>query len=150
MATISIKILRVNHIAMSLHRLVRELERAGDRILRDEVGLSYSRTLVLLAIDIEGAMSQQTLATWLGSTAPAVTGLLRELTADDLVSVQQDERNRRRNTITLTAEGERVIRRARARLDQRFQELLRLADVEEAPLQEALTRIETTMRKASA
>lgn len=134
---------------MSLHRLVRGLERAGDRILRDEVGLSYSRTLVLLAIDTEGAMSQQQLAAWLGSTEPAVTGLLRELTADGLVSVQPDARNRRRNTVDLSAEGQRVIRRARTRLDERFRDLLHLAGVEEAPLQQALTRIETAMQEAS-
>ncbi|WP_308467608.1 MarR family winged helix-turn-helix transcriptional regulator [Rathayibacter soli] len=139
----------MNHIVMSLHRLVRELARAGDRILRDEVGLSYSRTLVLLAIDSEGAMSQQALANWLGSTAPAVTGLLRELTADGFVSVRPDERNRRRNTVGLTAEGQRVIRLARGRLDERFRDLLRLAGVEEAPLQQSLTRIEAVMQGAS-
>lgn len=133
-----------------MHRLVRELGRAGDRILRDEVGLSYSRTLLLLAIDIEGPMSQQALAAWLGSTAPAVTGLLRQLTADGLVSVQQDQRNRRRNTVGLTSEGERVIRAARAILDERFRDLLRRAGVEEDLLQQALTRIEATMRDASA
>lgn len=139
----------MNETAMCLHRLVRELERAGDRFLREEVGISYSRTLLLLAIDVEGPMSQRALANRLGSTAPAVTGLLRELTADRLVLVQEDERNRRRNAVSLTEEGQRVIRAARECLDKRFRGLLHSAGVEEAPLQEALTRIEITMQELS-
>ena len=140
------KILSVNRVAFLLHRLARELERAGDRILRAEVGLSYSRALVLLAVEHEGPMSQQDLASWVGSTEPAVSSLLRELTPQELVAVREDENNRRRNVVSLTPEGQLAIRSARVLLERRFEDLASKAQVDSDLLFAALTERWTNLR----
>ena len=139
------KFLTVKQVVLVLHRLVRDLDRAGDRILRAELGLSYSRALLLVALDLEGPMSQQELADWLSTSGPAVTGLLRALSADDLVLVSEDQRNRRRNVVQLTADGRRIVRAARRLLDRRFDDLLHTSGVDSGRLLEALGRIEATM-----
>ncbi|MEC3914452.1 MarR family winged helix-turn-helix transcriptional regulator [Nocardia sp. CDC160] len=138
----------MNEAAILMNRIAGDLARAGDRILRAELGISYSRVLVLLALDLDGPASQQDLARWLGSTAPAVTGLLGELSAAGYVQVSADPDNRRRNRVDLTGEGQRIIRAARALLDRSFDELLRKADVDGAVLVTALSRIAATIQKA--
>lgn len=138
----------MNESAILLHRIARDLARAGDRILRAELGISHSRALVLLALDLDGAVSQQDLARWLGSTAPAVTPLLGELSAAGYVEVTTDPANRRRNRVSLTDKGRRTVRAARTMLDHRFDELLRKSDVDGEVLLTALSRIATTIQKA--
>lgn len=137
----------MNQVPILLHRLVRNLDRTGDRILKAALGLSMSRALVLLAIDVDGPMTQRDLASWVGSTAPAVTSLLRELRADGLVSIREDEDNRRRKVVSLTAEGRRTIRSARRLLDQRFDELLRRAGIDGDKLLDAVARLADTVEE---
>lgn len=142
------KILIMN-VPFILHRLVRDLDRAGDRMLRAELDLSYSRALVLLALDVEGSMSQHELASWVGSTSPAVTGLLRELTASGYVWVVNDRENRRKNVVDLTAKGREVAQRARSLLDHRFGALLRESQVDGDRLAADLARLNGLLRKSA-
>ena len=92
-------------------------------------------------------MSQQDLASWVGSTEPAVSSLLRELTPQGLVAVREDENNRRRNVVSLTPEGQLAIRSARVLLERRFEDLASKAQVDSDLLFAALTRIETRIQE---
>jgi DNA-binding MarR family transcriptional regulator len=124
-----------------LHRVVAAMDRAGDRILRESLGLSHSRAVLLLVVERSGPLSQAALADELGCTQPAVTALLGEVSRDGHVEVRVDDTNRRRRIVSLTPSGRTTVAAAIAILDQRFTQLLATAGVDEAVLHAQLAAI---------
>jgi DNA-binding MarR family transcriptional regulator len=135
--------------SLLLHRVVAALDRAGDRALRSELDISHSRAVLLLLVDREGPISQHDLAERLGCTDPAVTALLREVSRDGLVEVSVDLANRRRNLVSLTSRGRRVVADASVLLGNRFAQLLAVADVDNEELLSLLVRLNRALTTTS-
>lgn len=66
-------------MSRSLHALTARLDRAPDRMLRAEAGLSHSRFLALYLVGASGAETQRALADLLAVTEPSVSRMLRRL-----------------------------------------------------------------------
>ncbi|MEV6866062.1 MarR family winged helix-turn-helix transcriptional regulator [Streptosporangium subroseum] len=135
----------MTEIGIMLHRVVAGLDRAGDRVLRAELGISHSRAVLLLVLDRQGPISQRELAAELGCTDPAVTGLLREVSRSGFTEVTPDPANRRRNVVSLTPSGRAIVQTASALLDQRFANLLALSHVNGEELLSILTRLDRNL-----
>lgn len=93
--------------------LLSKVANRGFRVVVDRVGgagvaATYS---LLAALDEFGPVSQATLGRRLGIDRSDVVAVLNDLERDGLAVRAPDDRDRRRNAITITPEGARALRR---------------------------------------
>lgn len=113
-----------------LHRLVSELNRSADRILRAHSGMSYSRALFLIVLQQRGTLTQHELATALGYSDPAVSTMLLELAREGYVEIAPSPEHGRKRLVTLTPKGNAAVDEGRWLLDVRFSRLMSAAGVD--------------------
>ena len=121
---------RTQQPAYALHALVAVLDRAADRILKERLGITFSRYLTLLTLQRLGSATQRELAAELGVSEPSVSRSLPLLTNDGFLTVTSvaGEGNRRR--VELTAVGEKLVDEAADILEDSFAQLVTGAGME--------------------
>ena len=121
---------RTQQPAYALHALVAVLDRAADRILKERLGITFSRYLTLLTLQRLGSATQRELAAELGVSEPSVSRSLPLLTNDGFLTVTSvaGEGNRRR--VELTAVGEKLVDEAADILEDSFAQLVKAAGME--------------------
>ncbi|MEV0157416.1 MarR family transcriptional regulator [Micromonospora sp. NPDC050686] len=118
-----------NNLGLELHTLVSRLERAGDRILRADHGLSYRRFMVLVTVGELGACTQRALADSLAVTEPSVSRMIAALAGTGLLTVTPDPAGGNRRRIALTDSGRQLVERAGTELIGRLTALVESAGV---------------------
>jgi DNA-binding MarR family transcriptional regulator len=98
-------------LGFSLHALTARLDRAADRILQYEEGISYARFLALFMVGELGASTQKELAQHLGITEPSVSRMTATLAATGLLDADSDPNGGNRRRLRLTTEGTGLVRR---------------------------------------
>ena len=136
-----------NSPAYLLHKLVFELDRAADRLLRTHMGLSYKRLLFLAVLQESGTVTQHALAVALGYSDPAVSTMLVELAKDGYLRTATSPEHGRKRLVTLTPEGSEVVANCRHLLDSRFDQLMQDAGVDAQHYGELTKRLYTTLKK---
>jgi DNA-binding MarR family transcriptional regulator len=116
--------------AYRLHKLVFELDRAADKLLRAHVGISYNRALFLLVLQEQGTSTQHQLAVALGYSDPAVSMMLVELAKDGYVRTTPSPEHKRKRFVTITPQGSEMVAKARYLLDSAFDQLTVTAGVD--------------------
>ncbi len=124
-----------------LGRFMFELDRAADHLLQTQIGISYKRALFLLVLQHAGTVTQHELAVALGYSDPAVSMMLVELTKDGYVETTPSKTHGRKRLVTITPKGNEVMARGRQLLDERFDKLLALADIDAQQLREITERL---------
>ena len=119
-----------NSPAYLLHKLVFDLDRAADRLLQAEVGISYKRLLFLALVPPHGQLVQHELAQALGYSDPAVSTMLQTLTKEGYLTTSPSPAHGRKRLVTLTPRGRRLVSKSRRLLDARFAALLAAAKVD--------------------
>jgi DNA-binding MarR family transcriptional regulator len=112
------------NLSFNLHVLTARLDRAADRMLREEHNVSYSRFLALTLVGELGASTQRGLAECLGVTEPSVSRMTAVLAADGLLEVQPDPAGGRRRRLSLTEEGKRLVASVQRGFEERFAALV--------------------------
>ncbi|WP_174186372.1 MarR family winged helix-turn-helix transcriptional regulator [Nocardia barduliensis] len=107
-------------LSFDLHVLTARLDRAADRILRAEHGVSYSRFLALTFVGELGASTQRALADRLGVTEPSVSRMTAVLAAEGLLVVQPGPAGGRSRRLSLTGKGKQLVAAARQGLEERL------------------------------
>ena len=120
---------RTRQPAYALHALVAVLDRAADQILKDRLGITYSRFLTLLTLQRLGSATQRALATELGVSEPSVSRSVPRLTDEGFVTVTSVAGSGNRRQVELTAAGERLVDEAADILEDSFAELLKASGV---------------------
>jgi len=121
-----------NRLRPVLLRLSREL-----RHETEQLGLSSRQVTLLWLIRLNPGLSLRELAAEERISAPALSGHVDRLEKAGLLERVRDSADRRRVGLTLTAEGERQLRRVRARRTSWLAEHLRGLDDEELAAIEA-------------
>jgi DNA-binding MarR family transcriptional regulator len=129
----------VYDIPFLLHRIVHQMDRAADRALRRELGISHRRAIVLLLIEGEGPVNQRQLASRLGHTEPAISAMMRELAGRGLVRFESVDGRERQ--VLLTDEGSRLVDASRALLRPMFDDVMGRTGVDGAALGTQLHRL---------
>jgi DNA-binding MarR family transcriptional regulator len=111
-------------LSFRLHVLTARLDRAADRILRAEQGISYQRFLALTLVGELGAGTQRALAEGLGITEPSVSRMTGVLVAEGLLDARADPGGGHRKRLALTPRGERLVRDGQQILEERFAALV--------------------------
>jgi DNA-binding MarR family transcriptional regulator len=116
--------------AYRLHKLVFEMDRGADKLLRTHLGISYKRLLFLSVLQIHGTVTQHELAIALGYSDPAVSMMLLELAKDGYIRTTPSPEHGRKHLVTITDEGSEVVAKGRQLLDSHFDKLMVAAGVD--------------------
>jgi DNA-binding MarR family transcriptional regulator len=123
-----------NQLRPVLLRLARELRRETEQL-----GVTSRQVTLLWLIRLQPGMSLRELAAEEGISPPALSGHVDRLEKAGLLERARDESDRRRVGLTLTEEGDKLLRRVRARRTTWLAERLRGLDVGElAALERAI------------
>jgi DNA-binding MarR family transcriptional regulator len=127
--------------AYLLGRFMLALDRAADRLLQTEVGISYKRALFLTVLQHSGTVIQHELAIALGYSDPAVSTMLVELAKDGYVQTAPSATHGRKRLVTITPKGTEAVARSRRVLDAHFDQLLAIADVDTEQIRDLADRL---------
>jgi len=121
---------RTQQPAYALHALVAVLDRAADQILKERLGITFSRYLTLLTLQRLGSATQRELAAELGVSEPSVSRSVPLLTNEGFLTATSvpGEGNRRR--VELTAVGEKLVDEAADLLEDSFAQLVTAAGMD--------------------
>lgn len=111
-------------LSYEIHKLTSRLDRAADRLLRNEADLSYSRFLALFAVD-QGAETQRQLARWLGQSEPATSRMVGVLAREGLVDVETPSGTGNRRSLRLSPLATVLVKQSAGVLEASFQDLVR-------------------------
>lgn len=125
----------------SLHKLTYALDRAGDRLLQANFGISQNRALVLVAVLDKDDITQHQIASMLGRTDAAVSALLVALVKDGYVTTRVSPDHKRKNIVILTAKGETLAREVSIYLNDRFASLAKAAGVDPVSYRELTEKL---------
>jgi DNA-binding MarR family transcriptional regulator len=115
-----------NELRPVLLRLARELRKETEQL-----GVTSRQVTLLWLIRLHPGMSLTELAAEEGISAPALSGHVDRLEKAGLLSRVRDEGDRRRVGLTLTEEGEKLLRSVRARRTTWLADRLRGLDDDE-------------------
>jgi DNA-binding MarR family transcriptional regulator len=124
-----------------LGKLMFDLDRAADQLLRTQVGVSYKRFLFLTVLRQCGTVSQHELAVALGYSDPAVSTMLVELAKDGSVQTTKSKTHGRKRLVTITPKGSEVVAKARQLLDAHFDQLMVIAGIDAQHFRELTERL---------
>jgi DNA-binding MarR family transcriptional regulator len=121
---------RTQEPAYALHALVATADRAADQILKERVGITFSRYLTLLTLQRLGPATQRELAAELGVSEPSISRSVPLLTDEGFLTVTSVAGGGNRRTVELTAVGEKLVDEAADILEDSFARLMEAAGVE--------------------
>jgi DNA-binding MarR family transcriptional regulator len=122
-------------------RLMFEIDRATDKFLQAELGISYNRMLFLIVLRERGTVIQHELAVALGYSDPAVSMMLVELAKEDYVRTAKSPEHARKRLVTITPKGIELVTKGRKILDAHFDQLLEIAGIDYQHYRELTERL---------
>jgi len=128
--------------AYTLHKLVFDLDRAADALLRKRLNISYKRALFLLILQHHGTITQHELAVALGYSDPAVSSMLIELRKSGYVQAAPSPEHGRKRLVTITPAGSALVKTGKRILDSHFAELMASAKVDAERYQQMTERLQ--------
>ena len=131
--------------AYLLYKLVLELDRAADRLLRTHFGISYKRALFLFMLQQCGTVTQHELAVALGYSDPAVSMMLLELAKGGYIVTTPSETHRRKRLVTITPKGSEAVSKGIQMLNSHYEKLMEAADVDAQHYRELTERLYQTL-----
>jgi DNA-binding MarR family transcriptional regulator len=131
--------------AYALHKLVFDLDRAADSLLRKRFNISYKRALFLLVLRHHGTLTQHELAVALGYSDPAVSSMVTELEKSGYLTAVPSPEHGRKRLVTITRTGSELVRTGKRMLDSHFAELVALAGVDAEQYQQMTERLQQAL-----
>ena len=101
-----------------LHKVVWAIDKLADRVLQQEIQITYPQFLMLMAIARQTNVSQRTVADFLDLTPGAVSRHSEILRERGLLLRQENRENRREHRLLLTTEGEALYKKAKLLLEE--------------------------------
>lgn len=112
-----------------IYRLALEMEKAGDKILMENLGLPFKRGRFLAVLLQAGSLTQHNLAKALGFSDPAVSTMMVELVKAGYVTINIDPDHARKRLVALTEKGRAITTKGTRLLNQHFKEVIAKAHV---------------------
>lgn len=127
-------------LSFVLHEMVCLMDALADRHLKKHHNISFKKFLVLAILHSCQPATQAKLAAALGYSPAAVSRSLSILEQEGYVQILDDPKHGRRNRVTLTIAGDKLVRVCGTELDELFHMIIgRSSPQMEAFAQEALS-----------
>jgi DNA-binding MarR family transcriptional regulator len=122
------------------------LNKRGETMFRDQLGISLRQFLLLRMIAMGGAMpSQQSIADRLGIAKSAVSRHIDIARRHGWIQVEVSEQSRRQNSLALTPEGQRLLAQAKTLLER--SEIQGFAGVPDADIEGTIRTLKALHQK---
>jgi DNA-binding MarR family transcriptional regulator len=118
-------------LSYDVHVLAARLDRAAERILQTEQGVSYSRFLALWFVSL-GAITQRDLAARLGITEPSVSRMTAALVKAGLLHAGTERGGGNRRRLGLSTQGARLVAECGGLLERRLAVVIAASGVSQA------------------
>lgn len=129
-----------------LHRVAALLDKRGDKMFREQLGISLRQFLVLRLIEMDAPTpSQQMIADRLGIAKSAVSRHIDIARQKGWIDVGVSAQSRRQHSVTLTKAGQELLSRARTLLGQA--ESQGFAGIREADIEGAMRTLKALHRQ---
>ena len=125
---------RTHEPAYALHALVAVADRAADQILKEHIGITFSRYLTLLTLQRLGSATQRELAAELGVSEPSISRSVPLLTDEGFLTVTSVAGGGNRRQVELTVLGEKLVDEAADLLEASFAQLMKASGVDAAQI----------------
>ena len=109
--------------SLKIHTIVFLMEKQADRILQQQLELTFSQFLILSAISQNPGLSQSKIAHRRNLTNAAVSKQIDTLLRRSLIDRQRHPQSRREYILLLTRSGEKTVHQARQITDQVFEDI---------------------------
>lgn len=110
-------------IFYSAHKAVFVIDKIADKILQDNLNLTYSQFRILAAIKRNPDVSQKDIADYLDMTEAAVSRQIEFVVKREFVKKTENKKNRRQSVLALTSLGINQLQKAFKTLDAKFEEV---------------------------
>ena len=118
-------------IAYKIHKAVFVMDKVADFSLQNKLDLTLSQFFILMAVDRNPNVTQIEIAKFLELTQAAVSRQIEVLRNKKLISITQNERNRRENILHPTPLGQKLFKQASKILDETFGNLYEIMNEKE-------------------
>ncbi len=110
---------------LKIHKFVFLAEKALDRRLQQDVGLSFSQCMILVHVAHHPQISQRHVAYERDITPAAVSRHIEALVASGLISRFDREHNKREHVLEVTVHGRGVVKTAEEALEEEIELLMK-------------------------
>lgn len=129
-------------IAYKIHKAVFVMDKVADSTLQNKLDITLSQFLILMAIEHHTNVSQIEIANFLELTQAAVSRQIEVLRNKKLITISQNEENRRENILHPTSLGQKLFREAGKILDETFENLYKVMNnSEKEQLEKSLDKL---------
>lgn len=118
-------------IVYSAHKAVFVIDKIADKILQDNLNLTYSQFRILAAIRKNPDVSQKNIADFLDMTESAVSRQMEFVVDREFVKKTENKKNRRQHVLALTTSGKDQLQKAFKTLDAKFEEVFDVINQDE-------------------
>lgn len=110
--------------AYKINKISHLLNKSADILLQEFLQIGFTEFFILFAIKYTPDTSQRDIADFLQVTPASVSLYVKRMEKDNLLSRVKNTRNRRKNTIELTAQGKKLYSQAYRLLESHISELI--------------------------
>ena len=129
-------------IAYKIHKAVFVLDKVADTTLQSKIDLTLSQFLLLMVVIQHPNIKQIEIADFLELTQAAVSRQIDVLKNKKLITITQNEENRRENLVSPTASGNKVFNQANDILQTTFEDLYKvMTEKEKENLEKSLDKL---------
>lgn len=118
-------------IAYKIHKAVFIMDKLADSTLQNKLDLTFSQFLVLMSVVQNPKIKQIDIADFLELTQAAVSRQIEVLKNKGLITISQNEENRRENLLSPTVKGKEIFIKANAILHETFDDLYKVMNEKE-------------------
>lgn len=107
------------------------MDKAADSTLQDKLDLTLSQFLILMVVNQNPNVKQIEIADFLEITQAAVSRQIDVLKNKKMITISQNEKNRRENLLSPTIKGREIFTKANAILYETFENLYKIMNEKE-------------------
>lgn len=129
-------------IAYKIHKVVFVMDKTADATLQKKADLTLSQFLILMNVVQNAGLTQIEIANFLEITQAAVSRQIDVLRNKNLITIKQNEENKREHLLFPTSQGKEIFTKSNEILHKAFDDLYKvMSDKEKENLEKSLDKL---------
>jgi DNA-binding MarR family transcriptional regulator len=118
------------NLTYNLHKLIWDMDNEANRMLKAKFDITFSKFYVMVVLASLQPTTQARLASTLGQSTAAVSNSLGILEKEKFVTIVANPSHRRKNQVTLTKSGQKIVEAASSYLEEEFTSAIASAGID--------------------